>query len=165
MYGPAALASINVTTPASLISRLSGRREAGDLVSRLSSVVGRSASVMRLQPIVMPPRLDHQKTHPIPFRRDFRAPPRPKWNIDPNERIADMDMEVIDKGMILPTSVGTFCSVEDTRLEPRGVSPHAYCAQKGNGRGQPSGPVISGCPSSGAAASGFRRAGSSPPQV
>jgi predicted TIM-barrel fold metal-dependent hydrolase len=43
--------------------------------------------------------------------------PRANVNTDPHARIADMDIEGIDVNMILPTGVGSFCSVEDPSLE------------------------------------------------
>ena len=46
-----------------------------------------------------------------------RQAPMPNTNTDPEERIVDMNQEGIDGGLILPTGVGSFCSVDDLGLE------------------------------------------------
>jgi predicted TIM-barrel fold metal-dependent hydrolase len=46
-----------------------------------------------------------------------RQKPLPNTNTDPHQRIQDMDLEGIDTGVMLPTGVGSFCSVEDLGLE------------------------------------------------
>src|SRR5688572_15255898 len=46
-----------------------------------------------------------------------RQKPLPNTNTDPHERIQDMDLEGVDVGVMLPTGVGSFCSVDDVHLE------------------------------------------------
>lgn len=46
-----------------------------------------------------------------------RQRPQPNTNTDPHQRIQDMDLEGIDAGVMLPTGVGSFCSVDDLGLE------------------------------------------------
>lgn len=58
-----------------------------------------------------------------------RQRPLPHTNTDPHERIQDMDLEGVDVGVMLPTGVGSFCSVEDVNLERAVIQAyHRYIA-------------------------------------
>ena len=59
----------------------------------------------------------------------YRQKPLPNTNTNPHERIQDMDLEGIDTGVMLPTGVGSFCSVEDVNLERAVIQAyHRYMA-------------------------------------
>jgi len=71
-----------------------------------SRVLGDSPSAENTKPVA---RVTSSPRH--------RQKPLPNTNTDPKERITDMNQEGIDAGMILPTGVGSFCSVDDLGLE------------------------------------------------
>jgi len=52
-----------------------------------------------------------------PTKGRHRQAPLPNTNTDPHQRIQDMDLEGVDACVMLPTGVGSFCSVEDLGLE------------------------------------------------
>jgi uncharacterized protein len=59
----------------------------------------------------------YSKDQPAKRAPRYRAKPRPATNVDPHARIADMDLEGIDAGVLFPSGVGTFCSVQNAELE------------------------------------------------
>ena len=52
-----------------------------------------------------------------PTKGRHRQAPLPNTNTDPHQRIQDMNLEGVDTCVMLPTGVGSFCSVDDLGLE------------------------------------------------
>ena len=52
-----------------------------------------------------------------PTQGRHKQKPQPNTNTDPHQRISDMDIEGVDTAVMLPTGVGSFCSVDDLGLE------------------------------------------------